>query len=317
MRKGTVHSIWVTCLILVMTLGVKAQQVPHYTQYMFNPLNYNPAYAGNKAILSAALIYRNQWTGIEGAPKIVTASVHSPLKNKSMGAGFEISSDKIGPVNNLKVQATYAYRMRLSRISKGKLGFGLRAGIHRFDYNWDEIHYKESGDAISGVGRQNYTVPTFDFGVYYHKTNVTYSGIAFSNINSPKIGIGDEVQRTTDAAKLYSMVTLIYGRIIELNDRVVFRPSGLMRANFNSTPLLDINASFLFDQAIWVGVSYRTNSSVAAILEYEINEQFKIGYSYDYSFSNLGNYHSGSHEIFLGYNFNVFRSRMRSPRYYF
>ena len=309
----------ITYIALIVTLSftVSAQQEPIYTQYMFNPLNYNPAYCGSKSVLSAALDYRNQWVGMEGAPKVVTFSIHSPLKNKNMGVGLEFTNDQIGPVNNVWIQASYAYRIRLSRISKGKLGFGLKAGIYRSSIDWTEINYKDQGDGIVGASRETFTVPVFDFGLYYSKTNRSFAGFTIKNLNSPNLGIENDISNTKDESRLYTEYILTYGKIIELNDRVVFRPSGLFRTTAVSTPMLDVNLSLLFDEVIWTGISIRTTGTISAVLQYEISQQFQIGYSYDYDFNKLTNYNSGSHEIFLGFSYNVFKSRMRSPRYYF
>ena len=139
LKKHIVHIV-----VFFLAIGsVFAQQDPNYTQYMFNPLNYNPAYCGSKSILSTALVYRNQWTGLEGAPKTLTLSAHSPLKNKNMGVGFEVTRDQIGPVQNLWIQGSYAYRIKVSRIDKGKLGFGVKAGIYNSSYQWHRISYKD------------------------------------------------------------------------------------------------------------------------------------------------------------------------------
>ena len=299
-----------------MSLPLLAQQEPNYTQYMFNPLNYNPAYAGNKSILSSALVYRNQWAGFEGAPKILTFSAHSPLKNKNMGVGLEITNDQIGPVNNMWFQASYAYRIRISKIHKGRIGFGIKAGLFRSSYNWNKILTKDANDGLTGASTENVTVPVFDFGIYYHKTNESFAGVTLKNLNNPTIDINTTVQTSN---KQNTQLILTYGKIIEFNERVVFRPSFLIQSAFlsSSRPLIDVNMSLLFDQIFWVGISYRTSKAIAAVLEYEITEQFKIGYSYDYYLSEVSRYSSGAHEIFLGFNYNVFKSRMRSPRYYF
>lgn len=301
---------------ILLTASSVAQQEPNYTQYMFNPLNYNPAYAGNKAVLSTALVYRNQWVGIDGAPKTLTFSAHSPLKNKNMGVGFELTSDKVGPVNNLWIQASYAYRIRISRISKGKLGFGLKAGLFRSSYDWNKIVYKDANDGLTGLNTSTKSVPVFDFGIYYSKTNESFAGVTIKNLNNPNVELGTDIAVSN---KQNSQLILTYGKIIEFNERVVFRPSFLMQSTFlsSSVPLVDINLSLLFDGVFWAGISYRTSQTLAAIVEYEISEQFKIGYSYDYYLSDISKYSSGAHEIFLGFNYNVFKSRMRSPRYYF
>ena len=302
---------------LLINQTVFGQQDPQYTQYMFNPLNVNPAYAGNKAILSAALIHRSQWVGIDGAPSTQHLAIHSPLKDKNMGVGFQVSNDAIGPKNTFGVQGTYAYRIRPSKISRGKIGFGLRVGYYRYKFDWNKIDYKDQGDAIVSQTTQQYGFVNFDFGVYYN-TRFSYAGLSIYHLNNPEFGVADGVKRVGVApSKVLSHYTLTAGKIIELNDRSVFRPSLLFKVAPRSPAIADINASILLDNTIWLGISYRTSNALAAIIEYEINEQFKVGYSYDYSLNKLRTINSGSHEIFLGYNFNVFKSRMRSPRYYF
>jgi type IX secretion system PorP/SprF family membrane protein len=311
------HWLTYTLLFLLLTGKLLGQQDAQYTQYMFNPLNVNPAYAGNKAILSAALIHRAQWVGIEGAPRTQHLAVHSPLKDKNMGVGFQLLNDKIGPKNTFGVLGTYAYRVRPSKISRGKVGFGLRMGYYRYTFDWNKIDYKDQSDALVASTVQNYSYLNFDFGVYYN-TRFTYAGLSIYHLNNPKIGIADGYERVDGKpSAILNHFSLIGGKIIEINDRTVFRPSMLVKVAPRSPIVADINASFLLDNVIWLGLGYRTSNALAAIVEYEINEQFKIGYSYDYSLSGLSNQHSGSHELFLGYNFNVFKSRMRSPRYYF
>ena len=288
---------------------------------MFNPLNYNPAYAGSRSVLSAALVIRKQWAGVDGSPTVTTFSAHSPLKDKNMGVGFELTNDEIGPTSNLWVQGSYAYRIKISRIHKGRIGFGLKAGVFRTQYNWDEITYKDTDDGLVGIGTESYVRPTFDFGIYYHNTNINFAGISITNIGSPKLGIDyDESVDNfsyTSQSRLNSNLILTYGHIFELNDRVIFRPSFLARTGFEFKPVLDVNLSLLFDATFWAGISYRTSNTIAVVLEYEITKQIKFGYSYDYDLNPLKTGFSGSHEIFLGFNYNVFKSRMRSPRYYF
>lgn len=288
---------------------------------MFNPLNYNPAYAGSRNVLSAALVVRKQWAGVEGSPTVTTLSAHSPLKNKNMGVGLEFTNDNIGPTSNLWIQGSYVYRIQISRIHKGKIGFGLKAGVFRTQYNWDEINYKDQDDGLVGVSTESYVVPTFDFGIYYHNTNKNFAGVSITNIGSPKLGINYDESvdnfASTSKSRLASNVILTYGHIIELNDRVIFRPSFLARTGFDFNPIVDVNLSLLFDATFWMGISYRTTNTIAVVLEYEITTQIKLGYSYDYDLNPIKTGFSGSHEIFLGFNYNVFKSRMRSPRYYF
>ena len=271
-------------LLLFICLPSFGQNEANYTQYMFNPLNYNPAYAGNKRVFSAALVYRNQWAGIQGAPKTVTFATHTPVnkRNLNIGVGFEVTNDQIGPVSNLKIQGTYAYRFKVSRIDRGLLGFGIRAGVLRTGYDWNRISYKHENDGLVGADQTARVVPIFDIGIYYHRENKMFIGGSIINANNPNL---DQRQTfETESNRQYSNFVVTYGKIFEFNDRVMFRPSFLFQYTVNAAvpPLADINMSFLFDQKIWLGLSYRTSNAIAAIAEYEITREFKVGYSYDY-----------------------------------
>ncbi len=311
--------IFVIGILLLFCLLSFSQNEANYTQYMFNPLNYNPAYAGNKRVFSALTVYRNQWVGIDGAPKTFTFAAHSPVnkRNLNIGVGLEITSDRIGPINNTKIQGTYAYRFRVNRVDRGLLGFGIRAGILRTGYDWNRISYKNENDLLVGADQTARVVPIFDLGVYYHRENKMFIGASIINVNNPNLDQKSTIE--TEVNRQFSNFTFTYGKIFEFNDRVMFRPSLLVQytLNANVPPMADINLSWLFSQTIWLGVSYRTVNAISAIAEYEISREFRVGYSYDYYLGELSQFSSGAHEIFLGFNYNVFKSRMRSPRYYF
>ena len=166
-------------LTVLTALNGFAQQDPQYSLYMFNPLGVNPGYAGSREALSAVLVHRSQWVGLKGAPVTQAFAINTPLKNKSMGVGLNVTNDKIGPKNILSATAVYAYRIK---IGSGKLAFGLRGGIQNYNYNWDMIEYKNQEDQIPNTAVGSFVIPTFDFGMYYH-TNTFYAGIALEHLN--------------------------------------------------------------------------------------------------------------------------------------
>lgn len=299
-------------LIILTGSNVFGQQDPQFSQYMFNPLGVNPAYAGSREALSAVLVHRSQWVGLDGAPNTQTFSIHSPLKNKNMGVGLQVFNDQIGPKNTVGAIASYAYRIKLG---KGKLGFGLGAGIYNYQFNWDKIDYKDKQDALPNNGRENFSAPTFDFGLYYH-TNTFYAGLEVDHLNQSDLAILDSAISSTDVARQYSHMTAIAGKAFVLNDKITLKPSVLIRATENGFGHADINASVLFDKKLWAGVSYRTGYGMVMILEYNITDKLRVGYSYDYMMGQQNLSATGSHEIMLGYDFNIFKSKLASPRYF-
>ena len=174
-----------SCLFLTAVSVDKtmAQQDPQYSQYMFNQMAINPAYAGSKEALSATAFIRSQWTGIEGAPKTETFSIHGPLKKKKVGLGFSAIADQIGPKKSFGVLGSYAYRIQ---IKNGFLSMGLRAGVYQYTYNWADIKYKDQADIYNTNNSTSKIVPTADFGLYYY-TNTMYIGYSITHLYNGRL----------------------------------------------------------------------------------------------------------------------------------
>lgn len=288
-----------------------AQQDPQFSQYMFNPLMINPAYAGSRENLSFALFVRDQWTGFPGAPKTQTLSVHSPLKNKKMGLGLNIVGDQIGPKKSTAILGTYAYRIKLG---KGKLSFGLRGGLVKYDINWAEVDFKDQTDNYAMNGVDSKTLPTFDFGMYYYGKSF-YAGLSVNHLNEPVYGIKSD-SSGSDQAMLRKHSFLTVGKAFILSENVVFKPSFLIKTVEGAPGSLDVNASFLINKTLWLGASLRSGSGIAFIFEYNITDKFRAGYAYDLTMNKLKYHSQGSHEIFIGYDFNIFQTKTLSPRYF-
>ena len=242
-----------------------AQQDPQYNMYMFNPLSVNPAYAGSRDALSVALIHRSQWVGFKGAPTTQNLAIHAPFRGKNMGVGFQVMNDNIGPKNTLAISGDYAYKIKLFT---GKLGFGIRASLYNYKFDWSKINYKDTREATYNLGRESYFMPSFDFGMYYS------------------------------------------------DKKNYIKPSILARGMVNSPLLLDVNASVFIKQTLWLGLSYRKRYGMATLIEYYLTKELRVGYSYDYPFNTLNTGSGGSHEIFVGFDFDIFKSKLISPRYF-
>jgi type IX secretion system PorP/SprF family membrane protein len=290
---------------------LNAQQDPQFNQYFFNPIGINPAYAGSRGVLSAVAVHRSQWVGFEGAPNTQSFAIHSPTRNKKMGFGFQAINDNIGPKNTIAVSGVYAYSVRIAR---GRLAFGLRASVYNYQFNWDEVEYKENNANINS-GKESYITPSFDFGMFYHDKK-NYIGIEFTHLNQGRIGIQTDNVNIESTARQEAQLIATAGRAFKINRYVVFKPSVLIKTATAKPAFFDLNASLLLKNKLWLGMSYRRGYGGVAIIEYNIDKSLRIGYSYDISLTSLGRENGGSHEIFLGYDIKLFRSGAVSPRYF-
>jgi len=307
------HLNYFFLLLLAVPLRGNAQQDPQFNQYFFNPLSINPAYAGSRGTMSAVAIHRSQWVGFDGAPTTQAFAIHSPTSNKKMGLGLQLMNEQIGPKNTVAISGIYAYKVKLGR---GKLGFGLRASLFNYKFDWDEIEYA-NGTNFSGIerGTETFMTPSFDFGIYY-SDNKNYIGVEFSHLNEGDLDLQSDNVNLNNSVNQEAQIVFTAGKAFRLNRNVTFKPSLLAKAGGNQPAFLDLNASVLLKEKLWLGLSYRRDYGVAAIIEYNINKLLRIGYSYDISTTELGRESGGSHEIFIGYDFNLFKSRIISPRYF-
>tara|TARA_R110002049_G_scaffold304001_2_gene498810 strand:+ start:1692 stop:2624 length:933 start_codon:yes stop_codon:yes gene_type:complete len=298
--------------LLFTSLTVFAQQDPQYNMYMFNPLSVNPAYAGSRDALSMGLIHRTQWAGFEGAPSTQSFNLHSPLAKDKMGLGLQILNDRVGPRNTQSISLDYAYRIKLG---VGKLGFGVRGSLFNYKINWNEITYKDGQEPISAKGKESFMSPSFDFGLYY-SDNRGYVGVSAAHLNKDKLSFSSDNENLSSIINQQTHFTIIAGRAFKISKDFILKPSILAKSVKGAPLLIDVNASvFMYDQ-IWLGLSYRKAYGMAFLAEYYITKEMRVGYSYDYPFNQLNSGTWGSHEIFLGFDLNIFNSKVLSPRYF-
>lgn len=297
-------------LLVLCNLSVFAQQDPVFSHYMFNKLLVNPAYAGSRGIFTVDLLDRYQWVGIEGAPKTITLSAHAALRDNKVGLGGYVFRDVVGPTINQGFMATYAYRIRTE---KGWFSMGINAGVKYFNFDWDMINTKYPDYVFYPQDVQKIT-PDFDLGFYY-QTNRFFAGISSKHLLENEYGWGE-----VDGKSSYSILARHFyamsGFAFPINDKMVFRPSVMAKYVQNAPVQFDVNASMLFNDVFWVGISYRTENAVVFLTEFSITNYFRLGYSYDLYYSGLQLNNSGSHEIRLGFDIDRNRRRMKTPRYF-
>jgi type IX secretion system PorP/SprF family membrane protein len=288
--------------------GAKAQQDAQYSQYMFNQLFINPAYAGSRDQASMSLIGRNQWTGFPGAPKSAAFALHGPSASMKNGFGMLLSTDGIGPVSTTGLSAQYAYRIKFD--ADHTLAFGLQGGLDYYRTNFGGLNLETQGDPNFGQDVRR-LLPNAGAGAYFNG-RLGYLGVAVPRLISNKYG-----PVTTDSSARQSRHCFVTGGFVfNLSPSVKFRPSTLVKFTSGGGVNADINASFLFKDKFWLGASYRTEDAVVIMAEFWPSSQLRIGYAYDMTTSALRQYSTGSHELSLGFDFAFKKGKVVSPRYF-
>jgi type IX secretion system PorP/SprF family membrane protein len=300
-----------TILLLILALSTFAQQDPLFSQYMFNKLAVNPAYAGSRGAFTGDVIYRYQWVNIPGAPKTLCASMHSPLFNPHIGLGLNMYNDIIGATVNQGALATFAYRIIFP---ESKLSFGLQIGVRYTDIDWNKINPYDTEDPLYRSQMKNRAVPDANFGVYYF-SNKYYIGLSSKQLfqNQMNVVVVDGKSQYTKLMRhFYGMA----GAALPISDELIFRPSLLAKFVQNAPPQMDLNFSFFIREKFLLGLSYRTEKAMSLMTEFYLTHSIRIGYAYDIWFNTLQTYNKGSHEVRLGFDLDLFHTRMISPRYF-
>lgn len=293
-------------------LSLRAQQDPQFSQYMFNPLSVNPAYAGSRGLMNGAIVHRQQWLSFPGAPNTQALTINTPLRKGKVGIGAEILRDQIGPKTSIGAYLDYAYRVPLG---KGKLAFGLGAGILNYRMNWSMIEYRDQADAYAQLADETKNLPDFKFGVFFNNKNF-FTGLSITHLNKALYGvyIADSIAGSAHL-KRHSFFTI--GRAFAAGDNFTLSPSLMVRGVIGTSLVsVDLNFNARYREAIWFGMSFRSEGDLIFMAQYSISEKLKVGYSYDTTFGRLKGYHGGSHEIMLGFDLNFFQSGVMSPRYF-
>lgn len=298
----------IIALVLLCSSSAFSQQLPQFTQYMFNTISINPAYAGSRETLSLVGLHRSQWIGLDGGPTTQTFSIHSPLKNEKVGLGLSFIHDELGFENFSYIYGDFSYTINLNE--KTKLAFGLKGGFTSYSIDQELRDAEPDDPAIYGI--ENRWSPNIGAGVFLH-TNRWYAGLSTPRILNTDYN-GSEEYAALEKVSYY----LTGGVVVDLSKTVKLKPSFLVKAT-NGAPLsYDLTANFLFNEKLWLGAAYRFNESAGAlggIVDFQVSKQFRIGYAYEHPISDIRPYSSGTHEILL--MFEVFKSkRVKSPRYF-
>lgn len=290
-----------------------AQQDAQYTNYMYNTMNINPAYAGSRGNLSVFGLHRTQWVGLDGAPTTNTFAIHSPFRESNVGVGLSFMNDVIGPSDESTISADFSYTINTS--DTYKLAFGLRATAHLLNVDFSKLHIYNQGDALAQYNIENRFSPNFGAGAYWY-SETTYLGISIPNMLETQHFDKSQVNYSATSVPYERMhYHIIGGKVLDINPDIQFKPAFLAKIVEGAPLQLDLSANFLFQEKFTLGAAYRWDAAMSALAGFQVNDNWFIGYGYDAEVTKLANYNSGSHELFLRYEFSR-KKQVASPRFF-
>ena len=284
-----------------------AQQDAQFTQYMYNTININPAYAGSRGVLSIFALHRTQWVGLDGAPVTNTVSVNTPLNANNLGLGVSLVNDKIGPTHENTLSADLSYTVPTSETFK--LSFGIKATANLFDLDVSRLNPADDDPSLHDYS--NKFTPNIGAGVYLH-SDKAYVGFSVPNFIESKRYDDNEVAIFKEKINYY----LIAGYVFDLNNDIKFKPAVLTKIVAGAPLQVDVSANFMFIDKFVVGAAYRWSAALSAMVGFQVSEGLYIGYGYDHETTNLNHYNSGSHEIFLRYELFKNETKIITPRFF-
>ncbi len=294
--------------VLVLTSMLNyAQQDAQFTQYMYNTITINPAYAGSRGALSIFALHRTQWVGLDGAPVTNTFSMNTPLNESNLGLGISIVNDKIGPTQENTISADVSYSIHTSETFK--LSFGMKATANLFNLDVNKLNPVDNDPSLHDFN--NKFTPNIGAGIYLH-SDKAYVGFSVPNFIETNRYNDNEVAIFKEKINYY----LMGGYVFTISNDIQFKPAGLLKIVQGAPLQADISANFMFIEKLTVGIAYRWSAAMSGMIGFQISEGLHIGYGYDLETTNLDRYNSGSHEVFLRYDLFKNNTRMTTPRFF-
>jgi type IX secretion system PorP/SprF family membrane protein len=304
-----IKPLFIVIMMLLCVSKSVAQQDSQFTQYMYNTINVNPAYAGSRGKLSIFGIYRAQWFGLEGAPTTTNASLHSPINNSRVGFGVSFSKDEIGISVRKTVSTDFSYTINTSE--DYKLSFGLKGSANLFNVDYTKLNKYDINDPKFQNNIENQFSPNIGAGIYYH-SNKLYAGFSVPFILETKHFDDTTTSIAKDALHYY----FIGGYVFDVSVNTKFKPAFLIKSVKGAPLQADVTANFMFFDKFVLGAAWRWSAAASALAGFQINSNWFLGYTYDSETTKLANYNSGSHEIFLRYEFKGKQEKIISPRFF-
>ncbi|MBE16302.1 MAG: hypothetical protein CL867_08620 [Cytophagaceae bacterium] len=316
MKKFYSTFILAISIYIASITGVNAQQDPQYTQYMYNTVAINPAYAGNRGVTSIVGLHRSQWVGLEGAPRTQSLSIHSPIGEGKVGLGLSIVNDGLGPADETYIGVDFSYTVNTS--DEGKLSFGLKGGGHILNVDFTKLNLLNPNDPRFSQNIDNKFSPIIGAGVYYH-TNNFYAGLSVPNLlQTDHFNEGNNSNSSSFIAEERIHYYGILGYTFDVSEDLKFKPSTLVKMVAGAPLQVDLTANALLYEKFHLGVAYRWSAALSALVGFQASDSMLIGLAYDRESTDLGDqvYNDGSFEVFLRFElFNQY-DRMLTPRFF-
>lgn len=305
-------------ILIMVAQSSFAQQDAQFSQYMFNTLYFNPAYAGVEGVTKITAIHRSQWFlynstfGEGGAPTTQVLSLSSPILRFNSGVGFHIVNDQLGPENNLEIQASGAYHLN---INEGKMSIGFRVGAFSQTLDFDKYIWNEEDDPLRKNGKESQIRPDLSVGVFY-RAEKYFAGVSFTHLIKSEFDFGLDNLRNPLENHAYFTAGYDY----EFNYDLIITPSVFVKSDFNT---VSFEAGFIgtYRERLWGGLSFRQSDAAIAMLGYGITKDnsLKLGYAFDYIIQGQDAKQPTSHELLLSYSLPVVsgsgKKIIRTPRF--
>ena len=302
-----------TCFIFSNFKNAYAQTEPMYSQYMYNMLGVNPAYAGNREVLGLNFFQRNQWVGLRGAPKTTSLSLDQSIKEGKIGLGIQMYSDQLNVEEANGINGFLSSRIKVS--DKGILSVGLSVGLMNYQFNsYDVANRITTDDKTFITIIPSQWNPSVGFGLYYN-TDQFYVGVSSPSVLKSRLAKYENfvsgIQKTDDFHLFTTM-----GYVIKINEEINLKPSTMIKMVSGAPIEFDLNTNVWLKDILGLGISYRTGDAVLGMAEIQTSPNLRFGYAYDMPFSPLKAYTRGSHEIMIRYEWGSNKSKIKSTRYF-
>lgn len=293
-----------------------AQQDTQFTQYMYNTISINPAYAGSRGVLSIAALHRSQWVGLDGAPSSQTFNLHSPM-GKRVGMGISIINDEIGNGTVKETSFDLAFSYTVPTGNDGHLSFGLKAGGHLLNLDFSKLSgflEEQRNNGFSNVDRQ--FSPNFGSGIYY-RTNRFYAGLSVPNFLETNHFDNSGNSTSYLARERINWYTIV-GYVFDMNNNLQFKPALLLRAVKGAPVQMDFSGNLFFNNRFSLGAAYRWDAAFSALAGFQISDQLLLGLAYDREITELGDtsFNDGTFEVFLRFELSNGKNGVLTPRFF-
>ena len=301
------------CIIILLLTAlcsntVIAQQDPQYTQYMYNPININPGYAGSRGVTSFFALHRAQWVGLEGAPVTNSVSVNAPV-GRNVGLGISFVNDKIGPTDTNLISADFSYTIPVNDYYK--LGLGIKGSLQLFNVDFTKLNIYDPNDPRFQTNIKNEITPNIGAGAYLYSEN-TYFGLSVPHILETEHYEHNEISVAKERFHVYAMG----GHVFDLAYNWKLKPAALAKIVEGAPLQLDLTANVLYNDKFTLGLAYRWDAAVSVLAGFQITNSLFIGYTYDTETTQLADYNSGSHELFLRFELFKKYEKVMNPRFF-